>query len=52
MLQDAEAGRPLELDPLVGVFVELGELTGVATPAISTVYGLAALLNQRLVSDP
>ena len=50
MLQDAEAGRPLELDPLVGVFVELGELTGVATPAISTVYGLASLLNQRLAS--
>ena len=52
MLQDAEAGRPLELDPLVGVFVELGELTGVPTPAISTVYGLASLLNERLVSGP
>ena len=50
MLQDAEAGRPLELDPLVGVFVELGELTGVATPAISMVYGLASLLNRRLAS--
>ena len=49
MLQDAEAGRPLELDPLVGVFVELGELTGVATPAISSVYGLASLLNRRLI---
>ena len=48
MLQDAEAGRPLELDPLVGVFVELGELTGVATPAISTVHGLVSLLNRRL----
>ena len=48
MLQDAEAGRPLELDPLVGVFVELGELTGVPTPAISSVYGLASLLNHRL----
>ncbi len=49
MLQDTEAGRPLELDPLVGVFVELGELTGVATPAISSVYGLASLLNHRLI---
>ena len=48
MLQDAEAGRPLELDPLVGVFVELGELAGVPTPAISTVYGLTSLLNHRL----
>ena len=51
MLQDAEAGRPLELDPLVGVFVELGELTGVPTPAISTVYGLASLLNHRLAGS-
>jgi len=50
MLQDAEAGRPLGLDPLVGVFVELGELTGVPTPAISTVYGLASLLDRRLVT--
>jgi len=52
MLQDAEAGRPLELDPLVGVFVELGELTGVPTPAISTVYSLTSLLNRRLAADP
>ncbi|MCY4101706.1 MAG: 2-dehydropantoate 2-reductase [bacterium] len=48
MLQDAEAGRPLEVDPLVGVFVELGELTGVPTPAISSVYALVTLLNRRL----
>ena len=51
MLQDAEAGRPLELDPLVGVFVELGELTGVPTPAISTVYSLTSLLNHRLEAE-
>ena len=48
MLQDVEAGRPLEVDPLVGVFVELGELTGVATPTISAVYALVALLNRRI----
>lgn len=48
MLQDAEAGHPLEVDPLVGVFVELGELTEVRTPTISTVYALAKLLNRRL----
>ena len=51
MLQDAEAGRVLELDPLVGVFVELGELVGVPTPVISTVYSLASLLNRRLAGD-
>ena len=48
MLQDAEAGRPLEVDPLVGVFVELGELTGVPTPTITAVYALVTLLNRRL----
>ena len=48
MLQDAEAGRPLEVDPLVGVFVELGELTGVPTPTVSSVYALVTLLNRRL----
>ena len=49
MLQDVEAGRPMEIDPLVGVFVELGKITGVATPAISTVYALVSLLNNRIV---
>ena len=48
MLQDAEAGRPLEVDPLVGVFVELGELTGVPTPTISAVHALVTLLNNRI----
>ncbi len=48
MLQDAEAGRPLEIDPLVGVFAELGRLTGTPTPSISAVYALASMLNERL----
>lgn len=51
MLQDVEAGRPMEIDPLVGVFVELGRITGVATPAISAVYALVSLLNARVVGD-
>ena len=44
MLQDVEAGRPMEIDPLVGVFVELGRLTGVPTPAISAVYALVSCM--------
>jgi 2-dehydropantoate 2-reductase len=48
MLQDAEAGRALELEPLVGSFLELGELTGTPMPATRTVYALASLLNARL----
>ncbi|HVZ42723.1 MAG TPA: 2-dehydropantoate 2-reductase [Ramlibacter sp.] len=43
MLQDAEAGKPVELDALVTVVKELGELTGVATPFTDTLLGLARL---------
>lgn len=39
-LQDFEAGRPLEIDPLVGVVPELGRLCGVSTPATQAVYSL------------
>ncbi len=49
MLQDVEAGRELEVDPLVGVFVELGRLTGVPTPAIDAVYACTSLLSSRIV---
>ena len=50
MLQDVEAGRALEIDPLVGTFVELGELTGTPMPATSAIYDLVSLLNWRLVT--
>ena len=33
MLQDVEAGRPTELDSLLGVVIELAEMVGIATPA-------------------
>ena len=44
MLQDLERGRPMEIDPLVRVVQELGELTGVPTPTIDVVL---ALVGQR-----
>jgi 2-dehydropantoate 2-reductase len=40
MLQDAEAGRPTELDALLGVVIELASLTGIATPSLQLVYDL------------
>jgi 2-dehydropantoate 2-reductase len=49
MLQDVIAGRPLEIDPLVGSFVELGQLTKTPMPVTETVYALVSLLNSRLV---
>jgi 2-dehydropantoate 2-reductase len=45
MLQDLEAGRPLELDPLLGAVVELGERASVTVPFSSALYGLAALIS-------
>ncbi|MGO4740559.1 ketopantoate reductase family protein [Bosea sp. 2KB_26] len=42
MLQDMEAGRPLELGAIVGAVVELGRRTGVPTPLIECVGALAA----------
>ena len=52
MLQDAQAGRPLELDGIVGATRELGRRVGVATPAIDTLYGLTRLLavNRNLLA--
>ncbi|WP_311223375.1 MULTISPECIES: 2-dehydropantoate 2-reductase [unclassified Acidovorax] len=44
MLQDVEAGRPLEIDALVGAVHELGEVTGVPTPHTSALLGLVRLM--------
>ncbi|MEO8015281.1 MAG: ketopantoate reductase C-terminal domain-containing protein, partial [Polaromonas sp.] len=43
MLQDVESGKALELDALVTVVKELGQLTGVATPFTDALLGLARL---------
>jgi 2-dehydropantoate 2-reductase len=40
ILQDLEKGRPMEIDALIGVVAELGELAGVPTPTIDTVLAL------------
>ena len=47
MLQDLEAGRPMELEALVGSVVELGERVEVPMPYTRTVYNCAKLLAQR-----
>lgn len=43
MLQDLEAGRPMEIDALVRSVQELGRITGTATPAIDIVLALVTL---------
>lgn len=46
MLNDAQARRPLELDALIGAVVEMGRLTGVPTPAIDSLFGMARLFGR------
>jgi 2-dehydropantoate 2-reductase len=47
MLQDLEAGRPLELEAIVGAVVELGERVGLPMTCTRTVYNCAKLLAQN-----
>jgi 2-dehydropantoate 2-reductase len=43
MLQDLDAGRPMEIDALVASVQELGRITETPTPTIDTVLALVAL---------
>lgn len=43
MLQDVEAGRPIELDSIVACVREMGQRVGVATPNIDALLGLTRL---------
>lgn len=46
MLQDALAGRSLELDALTGAVREIGAVVGVPTPYVDALHGLARLAEQ------
>jgi 2-dehydropantoate 2-reductase len=48
MLQDVEAGRELEIDPLIGSFVELGRITGTPVPATEMLHALVSQLNATI----
>ena len=48
MLQDVEAGKPLELDPIVGAVVELADRYAVDVPALKTTYALTKLLERSV----
>lgn len=51
MLQDVEAGRPLEIDAIISAVVEFGALTGIETPAINAVHALIRLLDETMRAD-
>ncbi|MBU0726613.1 MAG: 2-dehydropantoate 2-reductase [Alphaproteobacteria bacterium] len=47
-LQDLLASRPLEVEPIIGIVTELGDMVGVETPSIDLVY---ALLKRLAISE-
>ncbi len=49
MLQDIEAGRPTEIDAIVGAVAELGKLTQIPTPHIDAIYASVKLLEATKV---
>ncbi len=51
MLQDLQAGRPLEVDALVGAVHEVGRHLGLATPNIDALLGLIRLRAQTSAED-
>ena len=51
MLQDVEAGKPLEIDGMLGVVVELAETTGVEVPTLRALYACVSLLNETLQNE-
>ena len=51
MLQDVEAGRPPEIEALIGAVVELGRLTETPTPRIDAVYACVSLLAKTIIEN-
>jgi 2-dehydropantoate 2-reductase len=51
MLQDLEAGRPMELEALVGAVVELGERVGLPMTTTRTIYNCAQMLARSVASE-
>ena len=52
MLQDLEAGRPLELEAIVGAVIELGERLAIPTPCTRAVYACTKALGRKKQRGP
>ena len=48
MLQDVEAGRPIELEALLGAPREIAGRAGIATPQLDRIYAMTRLLAENL----
>jgi 2-dehydropantoate 2-reductase len=47
MLQDLEAGKPLELEPLTSAVIELAGLAGVYVPRLETLHAATDLMARK-----
>jgi 2-dehydropantoate 2-reductase len=52
MLQDVEAGRPMEIEAIVGAVVELGNKMGLSLPYTNSVYACVKLLAESARANP
>ena len=48
MLQDVEAGRPIEIEALLGAPREIAQRVGVATPQLDRLYAMTRLMGENL----
>ena len=48
MLQDVEAGRPIELEALVGAPREIARRHGIETPSLDRLYQITKLMAESL----
>lgn len=51
MLQDVEAGKPIEIESMLGAVIELAEVTGVQTPTLRSIYACVSLLDKTLSQE-
>jgi ketopantoate reductase len=51
MLQDVEAGRPLEIEALIGAILELSRISGTPAPATQAIYACVKLLNSSIMAN-
>ena len=51
MLQDVEAGKPLEIDGMLGVVIELAEITDTRVPTLRAIYVCVSLLNNTMARE-
>ncbi len=51
MLQDVEAGKPLEIDGMLGAVIELADMTATEVPALRAIHACVSLLSDTIVKE-